>query len=96
MCTSGRKGKSAPRLHQMRGGRHEEWEGTVPLCSALMRLHLEHCIQAWSIQHRKDVGGHLEKGHEDAQKAGAPLFLRKAEGAEGVQPGEGKGPGRPH
>ena len=71
-------------------------ERTVPLCSALMRLHLEHCVQVWGLQHRKDVGGHLEKGHEDAQKAGAPLFLRKAEGAEGVQPGEGKGPGRPH
>jgi len=31
-------------------------EGFVALCSALLRLHLEYCIQAWGPQGRRDVG----------------------------------------
>jgi len=30
-------------------------EVILPLCSALMRPHLEHCIRMWSPQHRRDV-----------------------------------------
>jgi len=30
-------------------------EGILPLFSALVRPHMESCIQLWSLQHRKDM-----------------------------------------
>jgi len=38
-----------------RGVASKESGRIVPLCSALMRPHLQNCIQVWGPQHRKDV-----------------------------------------
>ena len=38
-----------------RGVTSREKEMTVSLCSALVRPHLEYCIQAWGSQYRKDM-----------------------------------------
>ena len=30
-------------------------EMILPLCSVLMRPHMEYCVQMWSLQHRRDT-----------------------------------------
>ena len=54
----------------------------LPLCSVLVRPHLEYCIQMWSPQYRRNicwrsvgsVGVHPEEGHKNDPRDGTALY----------------------
>ena len=46
--------------------------GDCPLCSALVRPHLQYCVQGWDLQYRRNVGP--EEDHNNDGKAEASVL----------------------
>lgn len=62
----------------------------TPLCSALVRLHLENCIQFWAPQNRRDLDilERIQQRIIKMMKGLEHLLWGKDEGAGATQPGE--------
>lgn len=87
MCPHSLESQACPELHQC---------GHQRGASALVRSHLQWCIQLWVPQHRKASCWSGSRGGHKDQRVGTPLLWSQAETAGVVLPAEGKVPERPH
>jgi len=73
-------------------------EVILPLCSALVRLHLESCVQLWSPQHKQDMEllERVQKKDTKMLKGLEHLSCEERLRVGAVQPGEEKAAGRPY
>ena len=78
------------RDHQVKGV-------VLPLCSTLVRPPCSAVSSSGApdIRRTRTCWSESRGGHEDAQRAGAPLLWRQGERVGVAQPGEGKALGRP-
>ena len=102
MVSLGKRGLLSPAQHKPRilGCIKSSMGSTVReriplLCSALVRPHLESCVQLWSLSTPK-TWSRSRGGHRNNPRVGTSFLWGKAERVGAIQPGEEKVPGRPY